>query len=105
MKTRGLFMSALMIGAVMAGCSNEDVLQDIDSKEIQKSDSYIAINIIAPGVDSRAEDDFVAGTAKENAVNNALFVFYNNSGEELEVWFERDSRFGRQDFECCNRIE
>ena len=85
MKTRGLFMSALMMGAVMAGCSNEDVLHDIDSKEIQKSDSYIAINIVAPGVDSRAEDDFVAGTAKENAVNNALFVFYNNSGDFVQA--------------------
>jgi hypothetical protein len=85
MKTRGLFMSALMMGAVMAGCSNEDVLQDIDSKEIQKRDSYIAINIVAPGVDSRAEDDFVAGTAKENAVNNALFVFYNNSGDFVQA--------------------
>ena len=29
MMTRGLFLSALLMGAVMAGCSNEEVLNDV----------------------------------------------------------------------------
>ena len=101
MKARGLFLSTLVMGAVMAGCSNnDDVLQNVESKEIQKSDSYIAINIVAPGVGSRAVEEFVAGTADENAVNNALFVFYNQDGEvvqavdvegaDLEKWTDGD---------------
>ena len=85
MKTRGLFLSALMMSAVMAGCSNEDVLQDVESKEMQKSDSYIAINIVAPGVDSRAENDFANGTAAESTVKNALFVFFNNQDEFVQA--------------------
>ena len=101
MKARGLFLSTLVMGAVMAGCSNnDDVLQNVESKEIQKSDSYIAINIVAPGVGSRAVEEFVAGTADENAVNNALFVFYNEDGDfvqavdvegaDLEKWTDGD---------------
>lgn len=81
MKSRGLFLSALMMTAVWAGCSNEEGLDNIQPREIEKSDSYIAVNIVAPGVNSRAADDnFLVGTATENAVNSALFVFFDENG-------------------------
>lgn len=82
MKTRGLFLSALMMGAVLAGCSNEEVPQNVEQKEVQKSESYVAVNIVAPSAASRATEDggFVAGSETENTVNNALFVFFNENG-------------------------
>ena len=82
MKTRGLFLSALMMGAVLAGCSNEEVPQNVEPKEVQKSESYVAVNIVAPSAASRATEDggFVAGSETENTVNNALFVFFNENG-------------------------
>ena len=98
MKTRGLFLSALMMGAVLAGCSNEEVPQNVEPRDVQKSESYVAVNIVAPSAASRATTDggFVAGTEAENTVNNALFVFFNEnggfveavaaSGEDLKEW-------------------
>ena len=87
MKTRGLFLSALMMGAVLAGCSNEEVPQNVEPREVQKSDSYIAVNIVAPSAASRATTDggFVAGTEAENTVNKALFVFFNENGGFVEA--------------------
>ena len=98
MKTRGLFLSALMMGAVLAGCSNEEVPQNVEPRDVQKSESYVAVNIVAPSAASRATTDggFVVGTEAENTVNNALFVFFNEnggfveavaaSGEDLKPW-------------------
>ena len=81
MKTRGLFLSALMMGAVMAGCSNEDVLNDVqvDKKNVQ-SESYMAINVVAPAsTGSRAtEEGFAVGS--ENEVNDLVLVFFDSYG-------------------------
>ena len=80
MKTRGLFLSALMMGAVMAGCSNEEVLDDVHvEKNNGQKESYMAINIVAPdATNSRAVEDggFAAGSADENAVDNLVLVFF-----------------------------
>lgn len=87
-----------MMGAVLAGCSNEEVPQNVEPRDVQKSESYVAVNIVAPSAASRATTDggFVAGTEAENTVNNALFVFFNEnggfveavaaSGEDLKEW-------------------
>ena len=55
MKTRGLFLSALMMGAVMAGCSNEEVLNDVqeDKKKGQKESSLRRSVSRKNSVDSR----------------------------------------------------
>lgn len=80
MKTKGLFLSALMMGAVLAGCSSDnDVMNNEENKSAAKGDSYIAVNIVNPGVGSRAADDAV-GTDEENEVKSALFVFFNDNG-------------------------
>ena len=80
MKTRGLFLSALLMGAVMAGCSNEEVMNEDNQRDIKKSDNYIAVNIVAPSdVASRGEEGgYAAGN--ENEVKNVWFVFYNSNG-------------------------
>ena len=81
---RGLFLSALMMGAVIAGCSNEEVLDDIQvEKKNGRKESYMAINIVAPdAVSSRAVegDSFKAGSADENAVKNLVLVFFDREG-------------------------
>ena len=83
MKTRGLFLSALMMGAVMAGCSNEEAMNTDNENSLKKSDNYIAVNIVAPSeVATRGtsgENDFDSGQEEENNVKNAFFVFYNAS--------------------------
>lgn len=91
MKTRGLFLSTLMMGAVMAGCSNEEVLDNpqVQKKNVQK-EQYVAINIQSPDdVRSRAEGDvYAVGTAAENAVAEALLVFFDADNKVVEAKVE-----------------
>ena len=85
MKTKGLFLSALFMGAVFAGCSNEDEVMNVEELGNAKSDSYIAVNIVNPSsASSRAADD-ANGTEEENAVNSALFVFFNDGGAYVDA--------------------
>ena len=79
MKTRGLFLSALLMGAVMAGCSNEEVMNE----EFQKPDGneyYMAVNFFTSETGRRAEGDFAAASDAETDVNNAVFYFLDENG-------------------------
>lgn len=82
MKTRGLFLSTLFMGAVFAGCSNEEFVDNGSEKSLAKSDNYIAVNIVAPSdaVSRGADGGFVAGDPEENKVTDAWFVFFNDAG-------------------------
>ena len=73
--------------AVMAGCSNDDVMSIENEKSLMKSDNYIAVNIVAPSdFGSRGtEGEFKAGSADENAVKDAWFVFYNATGDYIDA--------------------
>ena len=85
MKTKGLFLSALFMGAILTGCSNEDDVMNNGGENNTKSDSYIAVNIVNPSAaSSRAEND-ANGTDEENEVNNALFVFFNDGGAYIDA--------------------
>ena len=79
MKTRGLFLSALMMGAVMAGCSNEEVLNDVYQKP-DGNEYYLAVNFFTSGASSRAAEDFAAASDAEVAVKNAVFYFLDANG-------------------------
>ncbi len=79
MKTRGLFLSALMMGAVMVGCSNEEVLND-DFQKPDGNEYYMAVNFFTSGTGSRAAGDFAAASDAEVAVNNAVFYFLDENG-------------------------
>ncbi len=93
MKTKGLFLSALFMGAILAGCSNEDEVLNNEGNNT-KSDSYIAVNIVNPSAaSSRAADD-ANGTDEENAVNSALFVFFKDGGAYVDA-----SEVGADEFE------
>lgn len=83
MKARGLFLSALFMGAVFASCTNENELNDIQvEKKNGQAESYLAINIVASGeTDSRGADNgFEAGSADEQAVNDLVLVFFKADG-------------------------
>lgn len=85
MKTKDLFLSALFMGAILSGCSNEDEVMNNGGENNTKSDSYIAVNIVNPSAaSSRAEND-ANGTDEENEVNNALFVFFNDGGAYIDA--------------------
>lgn len=79
MKTRGLFLSALMMGAVMAGCSNEEVLNN-DFQKPEGNEYYMAVNFFTSGATSRAAEDFAAASDDEVAVKNAVFYFLDENG-------------------------
>ena len=79
MKTRGLFLSALFMGAVMAGCSNEEVLNN-DFQKPDGNEYYMAVNFFTSSATSRAADNFVAASDAEVAVNNAVFYFLDENG-------------------------
>ena len=104
MKTRGLFLSALMMGAVMAGCSNEEVLDDIQvEKKNGQKESYMAINIVAPdAASSRAAEDegFKAGSSDENEVKNLVLVFFDKNGNFYDV--QDDNEFSWEAKETTN---
>ena len=87
MKTRGLFLSALLMGAVMAGCSNEEVLNNEVENSAKKSDNYVSVNIVAPGgFGSRGADEgFEKGVGDESKVNDAIFLFYDADGNFVDA--------------------
>jgi len=100
MKTRGLFLSALLMGAVMAGCSQDEVMNDVQQeRKVVQEESYVSINIVAPkDAGSRAVTDggFKAGSAEENAVNDLVLVFFDANGNYYDAqspafqWYEVD---------------
>ena len=93
MKTRGLFLSALLMGAVMASCSQDEVMNDASEKSAKNSENYVAVNIVAPGgFGSRGTDggyaDGATGTnvaIDESKVSDAIFVFYDKDGGFVDV--------------------
>ena len=107
MKTRGLFLSALMMGAVMAGCSNEDVLNDIQSeKKNGQHESYMAINIVSSdATGSRAAgEEFKSGSEAEQAVNDLVLVFFKADGSFYDAQ-EKDFSFTATAAEAETSIE
>ena len=89
MKTRGLFLSALLMGAVMVGCSQEDVMNVDNERDIKKSENFIAVNIVAPtdfgSRGTSGENDYLAGSAAENEVKDAWFVFFAENGRQVDA--------------------
>lgn len=88
MKARGLFLSALFMGAVFASCTSENELNDIQiEKKNGQAESFMAINIVASGeTNSRGADDgFEVGNADEQAVNDLVLVFFKADGSYYDA--------------------
>ena len=73
MKTRGLFLSVLMMGAVMAGCSNEELLNN-DYQKPDGNEYYMAVNFFTSGASSRAAEDFAAALVPRFAAGSSAAV-------------------------------
>ena len=76
MKTRNLFLSLFAFAALCA-CNKE---AQPAAPEVLGEDAYVAVNIRATGTDTKATGDYKFGTPEENAVTNALFLFYDAAG-------------------------
>lgn len=76
MKTRS-FVLGLLAFAALCACNKE---AQPAAPEVLGEDAYVAVNIRATGTDTKATGDFRFGTDAENAVTNALFLFYDAAG-------------------------
>lgn len=97
MKIKSLLFGLLACTALVA-CSNEDLVGDEGNNEKPlEGDAYVAVNFVMPGGTSRALGNFDDGTADENKVTSATFLFFNGSGQgcanpktiggkDLEAW-------------------
>ena len=68
--------------ALMAGCANEDVQENVQTGSGGK-EAYMAVNLIAPNVTSRATFD--EGSGNESTVGSARFYFFDNEGNAVDV--------------------
>lgn len=97
MKIKSLLFGLLACTALVA-CSNEDLVGDEGNNEKPlEGEAYVAVNFVMPGGTSRALGNFDDGTADENKVTSATFLFFNGSGQgcanpktidgkDLEAW-------------------
>ena len=78
MKIKNLFV-AMLAGAAMVSCSNEDFESGVNNGAIQAGDqAFVSVNIFAPGV-TRATGGFEDGLAAESAVSQAVFLFLDGN--------------------------
>ena len=88
MKIKRLLIGMLACSAMVA-CTNDDVLENIDSPVVKGDKAYVVVNIkSANGISSRGtaggfEDgtDGTNGTVAENKVSTATFFFYDKEGK------------------------
>ena len=92
MKIKNLFV-AMLAGAAMVSCSNEDFESGANNGAIQKGqESFLAVNMTSV---TRSTPVFDAGSAAENAVNNAAFFFFDNSGNAYDVTGQGSNRLNK----------
>lgn len=79
-------LSKYLIGtlacALVAGCANEDVQENVQTGS-GGEEAYMAVNLIAPNVTSRATFD--EGSGNESTVGSARFYFFDNVGDPVDV--------------------
>ena len=82
MKIKGLLLG-MFACAALASCTNNDLVEDSGVTPELKGDAYIAVSIVNPesgfGRAATAGEEEV-GTAAENSVDKAAFVFFDKSG-------------------------
>ena len=84
MKTRNLFLSLFAFAAICA-CNKEAQPEGPKVPQILEEDACINVSIVSDNLDTRADTDagFSDGDSDENAVTNALFAFFDNTGKYL----------------------
>lgn len=104
MKAKNLFFGALTCLA-FAACSNDDEPVVNGAQAEGNGDQFVVVNIAVPATTTRADDDYTAdagdvygnyenGTATENDITNAWFVFFDASGKAIQVASENNFDMG-----------
>ena len=81
-----LFIALAAFGFAACADKLDDTKSPAHNGEVEES--YIAINLMAADVDSRAEDNegaFEYGTAAERAIKTAYFFFFDENGKPFNV--------------------
>lgn len=82
MKIRNLVLG-MMTCAAVAACTSDDIVDNNDGGGKLKGEAYASIEIFAPtNANTRAigDDSFEAGDPAENEVKEALFLFFDENG-------------------------
>ena len=81
-----LFIALAALGFVACADNTDDVKFPVHNGELEES--YIAINLMAADVDSRAAEDtygYELGTEAERKINSAHFFFFDENGNPFKV--------------------
>lgn len=87
MRKKALFFPVLA-ALMLAGCSNDEILNDDTGNGSQGEASYLAVNIVTPRtITGRAATDggFQEGVSEENAADEGLFLFFNAAGNQTQT--------------------
>lgn len=86
MRKKVLFFPVLA-ALMLAGCSNDEILNDDTGNGSQGEASYLAVNIVTPRtIMGRATDGgFQEGDPEENAADEGLFLFFNAAGNQTQT--------------------
>lgn len=76
------FLVGTLACALMTACSNEDVQENVQTGS-SGEEAYMAVNLIAPNVTSRATFD--EGEGNESTVGSARFYFFDDEGNAVDV--------------------
>lgn len=87
------FYGSMALGLLFAGCTSDDIIDNGDNTAASDQAYYVSMKISGDVPGSRAsqtdgnpvdgDTDFAAGSADENKVSTAYFVFYDNAGNVI----------------------
>ena len=94
MRKKNLFLS-ILAGLTLIGCSSEnDVLTGGDTDPVNKSTSYMAVNLMSSDVmGTRALAGYEDGASEENKVTSVRFYFFNGAGGAVNVKYQTNGSY------------
>lgn len=94
MRKKNLFLS-ILAGLTLIGCSSEnDVLTGGDTDPVNKSTSYMAVNLMSSDVmGTRALAGYEDGVSEENKVTSVRFYFFNGAGGAVNVKYQTNGSY------------
>lgn len=86
---------SILAGLTLIGCSSEnDVLTGGDTDPVNKSTSYMAVNLMSSDVmGTRALAGYEDGASEENKVTSVRFYFFNGAGGAVNVKYQTNGSY------------
>lgn len=86
---------SILAGLTLIGCSSEnDVLTGGDTDPVNKSTSYMAVNLMSSDVmGTRALAGYEDGVSEENKVTSVRFYFFNGAGGAVNVKYQTNGSY------------